>query len=409
MRDLTRLIRELPLSVKIILLCAMARSVSFFALLAYLPIYLHDTLRLSGATVGYVVGMCLIAGTVVSVYGGYLADRFTKVNFMIGLDTFLTVLYLTLPAFKSAAVVVIFLLAANTASSSMSVSANAQLSELVRPEVRTKVFSLRYSLQNIGAAVGPFLGALAVRSDPGGPFYLAAGVIFLALVPVAAFRKRIIRESVPAGKGKESPGFAEVLKTMRADRRLALFTVGGILSIMVYGPLLTYMSQYFVVVESPAAAYKLVAYISAANAVVVIALQYHIGSKLSSSSLMKWLTVGIAAFAVGLVGLSLSTQVFVIVAAIAVFTVGEIIVVPAEYMFIDEIAPAHLRGSYFGAQNLIHIGVALGPIMCGILLDVAAPAAIFYALIAVLGASWWFYILGYRAASRDPVPVPANA
>ena len=30
--------------------------------------------------------------------------------------------------------------------------------------------------------------------------------------------------------------------------------------------------------------------------------------------------------------------------AMAVFTVGEIIVFPAEYMFIDRIAPDHLRG-----------------------------------------------------------------
>lgn len=48
-----------------------------------------------------------------------------------------------------------------------------------------------------------------------------------------------------------------------------------------------------------------------------------------------------------------------------VFTTGEIIVIPAEYMFIDLIAPEHLRGVYYGAQNLSNLGAALGPVMVG--------------------------------------------
>lgn len=410
MKSLLTLVRELPGSVRILLLCAMARSVSFFAILAYLPVYLNDSLSMNGATVGYVLGVCLLVGTMASVYGGYLADRFVKVHFMIVLDLVLAVLYAGLPLVHSTVLVVVILLVANTASSSMSVSANALLAELVPEKNRTKTFSLRYSLQNIGAALGPFLGVWTVQAGAGGPFLLAAGVIVAALLPLVVFRRLFIAgaTAAPAASAgdEESMNFREVLRVMRADRRLGLFTVGGILSMVVYGPLLTYMAQYLVMVESSDAAYRLVAYISAANAVVVISTQYVIGSRLKDRTLMRWLTWGTGAFVLGLVGMALSTQTWIIVAAIVVFTFGEVIVVPAEYMFIDAIAPAHLRGSYFGAQNLVHIGVAIGPIICGFLLVHASPAAMFAALIALVVTGWWFYIMGCRAAAPPTIAAP---
>lgn len=405
MRELLHMLRALPRTVQIMLLVAMAKSVSSFALLAYLPVYLHGSLHLGDQWIGYTLGLCLALGTLASLYGGYLADRFEKINLMIGLDLALTALYLALPLIGSAPAAAVCLLVVNTASSTLGVANNALLSELVRSEHRTKVFSFRYSLQNIGAAIGPFLGAWIVGSHPTGPFLLAAGVIMLSLLPVVAYRRQFLRGE--GGTAAERPEFAAVLRTMRADRRLGFFTLGGILSIMVYGPLLTYMSQYLMLVDSQDDAYRTVAYISAANAVVVIALQYLLGSRLREKTLLRWLTWGTAAFVVGLVGLASSAQLWLMVAAVAVFTVGEVIMVPAEYMCIDMIAPDDLRGSYFGAQNLIHLGMAFGPIICGFLLEHAASVVMFYALIAVLAVSWLCYLVGCRAA-RTTVPTTAT-
>ncbi|WP_371669342.1 MFS transporter [Streptomyces sp. NBC_00289] len=413
MKDLLTMVRGLPPAVRILLLCATARSLSFFAVLAYMPIFLHGPVGMSGATIGYVLGASLLVGTVASVYGGYLADRFVKVDLMIALDGVLVLVYLALPAIHDPLAVLAVLLVANTASSSMGVTANALLADLVPSEQRAKVFSLRYSLQNIGAAVGPFLGVASVAVSGGGPFLLAAGIIVAALVPLIVFHRHFVaspaagtateavaaKESGEEADSEEALNFREVLRVMRADRALAWFTLGGIFSIVVYGPLLTFMSQYLVMVEDRDTAYRLVAYISAANAVVVISTQYLVGSRLKDSTLMRWLTWGTAAFVVGLLAMSFSTQAALLVAAVALFTLGEVIVVPAEYMFIDSIAPSRLRGSYFGAQNLVHVGVAIGPVLCGFLLQHFAPAVMFYSLVGVVIAGWWFYVIGCRAAA----------
>ncbi|AWS40466.1 MFS transporter [Streptosporangium sp. 'caverna'] len=405
MKNFLEMIRELPFAMKILLLSTTARALSFFAILAYMPIYLYDTVGMDGATIGYVIGGSVLAGTLVSVYGGYLADRVTKINFMIVLDIAIMLLYLSLTVVHNPLAVAAVLLLANVASSSMGVTGSALLSELVPPENRTKVFSLRYSLQNIGAAVGPFIGVATIAAGSGGPFILGVGIIGASLLPLMIFRRRFLpvdgeaaAATVTEEQDEESPKFREVLKVMRADRRLAYFTIGGILSLVVYGPLLTIMSQYLILVETRENAYELVAYISAANAVVVITTQYVLGSRLRQDNLLKWLIVGSAAFAVGLFVMSLSTNAAIIVIAVVIFTLGEVIVVPAEFTFIDSIAPDNLRGSYFGAQNLVHIGIALGPILCGFLLQHFAPAVMFYVLIAIVIAGLWFFIAGCRVA-----------
>ncbi|MFI5975396.1 MFS transporter [Streptomyces sp. NPDC051452] len=416
MRNFLTMIRELPFAMKVLLVSTAARGLSFFAILAYMPIYLYDTVGMGGAGIGYVIGGSVLVGTVASVYGGYVADRVTKINLIVALDTAIVLLYLSLTVLHDPLSVTAVLLLTNVASSTMGVAGSALLSELVPPENRTKVFSLRYSLQNIGAAVGPFLGVATVAVGSGGPFVLSAGIIGASLLPLVIFRRRFVPDvnATPAAAAEEqaeeeTPRFRDVLRTMRSDRRLAYFTIGGVLSIVVYGPLLTFMSQYLVLVEDRDVAYRLVAYISAANAAVVITSQYVLGSRLKQDTLLKWLTLGTAAFAVGLLAMSLSTNAAVIVAAVVVFSLGEVIVVPAEFTFIDSIAPENLRGSYFGAQNLIHIGIALGPILCGFLLQHFAPVVMFYVLVAVVVASWWFYVIGCLATVASGAAVKAGS
>ncbi|MFE0640692.1 MFS transporter [Streptomyces sp. NPDC058877] len=436
MKNFLTMVRGLPFAMKILLASATARSLSSFAILAYMPIYLYDTVGMDGATIGYVIGGSVLVGTIAGVYGGYLADRFIKVDLVIVLDFAIILLYLCLTVIHDPVAVTVILLLNNIASWSMGVAGSALLSELVPAENRVKVFSLRYSLQNIGAAAGPFLGIGALAVGSSGPFLLSVTVIGASLAPLMVFRRRFL----PAGSGgkapavmaeqetqetheneekekkEETPKFRQVLKVMGADRRLTYFTIGGILSIVVYGPLLTFMSQYLVLVEDRDTAYRLVAYISAANAIVVIGAQYALGSRLRQDNLLKWLTAGVGALVLGLVAMSLSTHAAVIVIAVVIFSLGEVVLVPAEFTFIDSIAPDNLRGSYFGAQNLIHIGIALGPILCGFLLQHFVPAVMFYALIAVVIASWWCYVIGVRAteAAREPVqagaePVKAGA
>lgn len=123
MKNFLTMVRGLPFAMKVLLASTAARSLSFFAILAYMPIYLYDTVGMSGATVGYVIGGSVLVGTMASVYGGYLADRVTKINLVILLDLAIILLYLSLTVMHDPFTVTAVLLLTNIASSSMGVAA----------------------------------------------------------------------------------------------------------------------------------------------------------------------------------------------------------------------------------------------------------------------------------------------
>ena len=60
-------------------------------------------------------------------------------------------------------------------------------------------------------------------------------------------------------------------------------------------------------------------------------------------------------------------------------SLAETILFPTMNVHIDRLAPAHLRGAYFGAASFYEFGFAIAPLGGGIILD-------------QLGGSWLFFI-----------------
>lgn len=163
---------------------------------------------------------------------------------------------------------------------------------------------------------------------------------------------------------------------------------------MVFGQFSAYLSQYLVVTSDPQRVYSVITTLLAVNACGVITLQYWVGKRIDAQHLTRWLMAGLALFLAGLAGFSMAQSLTAWAFAMLLFTLGEIIVFPAEYMFIDRIAPASLRGMYFAAQNLSNLGGALGPIVCGLVLAVWPAPMMFYVLAGFLIVGGGLYLLG---------------
>lgn len=70
-----------------------------------------------------------------------------------------------------------------------------------------------------------------------------------------------------------------------------------------------------------------------------------------------------------------------------IFTLGEILVVSAEYMLLDEMSAGRRRGSYFGVHSLSAVGGFLGPTCGGAVLELLGGQAMFlvFAAFSILG------------------------
>ena len=384
-------LKNYPAAIKLLLSASFVLTLARAITLPYLVIYLSGSFGLSVADIGLVIGSTLIIGSLLSLYGGFLVDKMSSYRLILGFSVAFTLGFLGTFLARDLWLFYGCLVLINLAYAVIEIAVKSGFGSLLAVNDRSEVFSIKYTLTNVGYAVGPFLGAGLAKLDIGLPFLLSAG-LGAGFCGVYFFRGN---KGVTAIDAAQNPApFLAVGKLLLKDYRLVCFTLGGLLTAVVFGQFTAYLSQYLVVTTTPETTYQIISAVVATNALMVIALQYAIGRRISQRHLNLWLAAGLSLFMAGVAGFALSTTLLLWVLSMAIFTVGEIIVFPAEYMFIDRIAPDHLRGMYYGAQNLSNLGAALGPVLCGIVLASYPPHCIFYMLALFIVAGGVFYFLG---------------
>lgn len=392
-------LRHYPRSVNLLLsatlLLTLAKAITF----PYLVIYLTHHFGLDITQVGLVIGSSLIVGSLLSVYGGFLVDRINSYRLLLGLSALFVLGFIGTVVAHDIWLFYACLILINLAYAVIDIAVKAGFASLLPEDARSEVFSIKYTLTNIGYAVGPFFGAMVAKLDISLPFMLSAllGVGFLLL-----YWRWGDRTLATADATQKPVSFFAVGRVLLRDRRLVCFTFGGLLSAVVFGQFTAYLSQYLVMTTTAEYTYTVISAVLTTNAALVIALQYVIGRRISHRYLSQWLIAGLGMFMLGVIGFALATSVLWWVLAMAVFTVGEIIVFPAEYMFIDRIAPDHLRGMYYGAQNLSNLGAALGPVLCGLVLASLPAPFMFYMLGAFIVGGGVFYFIGAKLKANHP-------
>ncbi|POF43925.1 MFS transporter [Pseudomonas laurylsulfativorans] len=364
-----------------LLICSLTIVVSRAITSPLLTLFVSDKLGLNQQDVGLLLGIAVFVATLLSLYGGYIIDRFEKRRLLIlamlssaiglVLLTFAENLYLT----------TMTLIVTETASALFLIGSKAILSENLPMGQRAKAFSLSYTLTNIGYAVGPMLGVVIAGLFTSAPFLLAAAIAFFSIFLMTGIAKDPARASV-AG---QTQSFLKTLITLKNDRTLIMFTAGCLLSTVVHGRFTFYLSQYLLVTSDSKHTMDVMAALLACNAISVILLQYQVGRFLKREQLRQWIVAGTGLFILGLIGFSLADSLVSWCVAMFIFTLGEIIIYPAEFLFVDTLAPEELRGSYYGAQNLAALGGALSPVISGFLLMHTPAPTMFYALSALAG------------------------
>jgi MFS family permease len=394
---------KLPFPVKMLLAVSLMLTAGRAVTLPVIAVYLVRALSLQPSAVGYILTASLTLGTLSSLYGGYVADRADRRMLLAGGIGACALSYLEFPGVGSGWVALLLLTLQYSTASLLEVAGKAYIAALMAPQERVKVFSLRYTLNNVGFAVGPLVGAwLATRSETA-LFRLSGGLTLACLLLLVPAWRAL---GAPRAEGAAPlRSFGATIDAMRSDRRLVMFTLAGTLAAVVYARFSAYLSQYLAVVVDTATAYETVAYAITVNALVVVALQYLVGSRITVANLRRSIAIGLLLFAAGLTGFALSTATWAWMAAMVVFSAGEVVVIPATYLFIDSIAPDHMKGSYYGAQSLSNLGGAASPALCGLLLSASDPRLMFCALIAMAIAALWLFHAG--SGRRDAAFVAA--
>lgn len=364
------------------------------ATIPFMAIYLSRQYGMAVDQVGIALTVALTTGVLFSLGFGIIADKFDKKRYMLVSILVYIAGFIAIPLTHNIALVVVFFSLVNCAYSVFATVLKAYFADTLPPARKTKVFSLNYTFVNMGWTVGPPVGTALLMYSANLPFWLAA---FTASFPVL-FIQRFVRSVPPSATTGSSTTWQP--SVMLHDKALLWFTLSAFLGSLVFGSFSACISQYVLTVADSTLAEKVIGVVLPVNAAVVVSLQYMVGRRLRQENLKKLMTLGTLFFMGGLAGFMMagSNLVFWGLAAF-VFTLGELIYAPGEYMLIDGIAPDGMKSSYFSAQSLGWLGGAFNPLFTGGVLTSFPPDTLWLILIGVSAGAWLCMMRGLRISN----------
>ncbi|WP_336983032.1 MULTISPECIES: MFS transporter [unclassified Cedecea] len=382
------------LTVYFLLASSFLSSISRAMIAPVLVLTLGKNLHISFESAGLLLGGALLVSSGLGVYGGYWLDRLSRSLILRLCGLVMAVGWLLLGWMESLAGVLFVLTLSEVANTFYAIGVKASLSDLVPQGERTKVFSLRYTLINVAWATGPLLTTF-VLSPNVESVYLAAGVCSLLGV---LFQPRFKN----AFTGNRPESFLKTLSVLARDRVLIWFTLSTVFAWVVMGRFSDYLPLWFLTSMGKPEAMRFVSVLISCNSLTVILLQYPVSLwLLHRRPLIKLIVVGFALLAAAITAMGELDTLPGLCVAMFVFSLGEIILIPSEYIYIDDIAPEALKASYYGAQNLSSLGSSLGPMVFSLGLMAGLDRGIFLLMGALCLAGMLLALYSERVRLRQ--------
>jgi MFS family permease len=274
------------------------------------------------------------------------------------------------------------------------------MSDASPPHLRLRVFSWRYLAINAGWAIGPLIG-VSIGAASSTLFIVAGLVHAIFAVLIAYVVPTLTREQNSQEPAPEFAGWRNLVSAFQ-DPRLLFFVGGGTLLLAVHGQWSVTLSQYLAANFEDGV--RLFALLVTVNAVTVLLASAPARLLIERLRARNAMVLGCILFLAGEVGFAASASPEMLVLSMIVFTLGEVLVVPAEYVLVDGISNDRNRGTYFGAHSLSSVGNFIGPVLGGIVLGAVGGAGMFFLFAILAAASAIMFIIGHGL----PPPQPAR-
>ncbi|MGF6173040.1 MFS transporter [Ensifer sp. 4252] len=373
--------------------------------LTFLAIRLQKDFGLSPAGIGALIGAGPLIGAMISPFAGTLSDRIGRKGVLTAALCMAGLALAGLGLAQSIAAFALCHIVSAVAAAVYEPVSRALMSDAAPAHLRLRVFSWRYLAINAGWAVGPLIGvwigaAYATLFVIAGLMHAAFGLVLFFTVPEA--RNGPMADTAAASQA--TGGWRGLVAALR-DRRLVFFVIGGTLLLAVHGQWSVTLSQYLNTGFEDGV--TLFALLVSTNAATVLIASTPARFVIESIGALRALSLGCLLFLLGEIGFAASSGVEMLIASMVLFTIGEVLVVPSEYVLVDGISDAGNRGTYFGAHSLSSVGNFLGPLIGGLALGAIGGAGMFLLFALISAASALLFAIGH--AMPPPRPQAARA
>ncbi|WP_426577340.1 efflux MFS transporter YdeE [Xenorhabdus stockiae] len=378
------------ISTSVLLISSLLLTIGRGATIPFMAIYLSRQYQMPVNQVGFSISIALTIGILFSLGFGILADKFDKKNYMLLAIIAFVCGFIAIPLVNHAGLVVAFLSLINCAYTVFATVLKGYFADTLSASTKAKIFSLNYTFVNIGWTIGPPIGTWLLMYSANFPFWLAA---FSAAFPIVFIQRYVQR--VRTAENNQNSATKWDPAVMLRDRALVWFILSTFLGSLVFGSFTVWISQYVLTVADSTLAEAVIGVVLPINAAVVVTLQYAVGRRIRPENLKNLMTLGSVFFFIGIAVFMLADKnLYLWGIAAVIFTLGELIYAPGEYMLIDNIAPEGMKSSYFSAQTLGFLGGAFSPMLSGIVLTEFPPHLLFIIQMGLVVLAWLSMLKG---------------
>ncbi|MCI0708728.1 MAG: MFS transporter [Chloroflexi bacterium] len=360
-----------------------------FMLFTFFTLYITQHFNVGMTEAGIVLLLFSATGLVSGTIGGALVDRFGRKWVVIFGLVVTATSSLTMAFIDDLTLFYIVAAGLGLLSGIGGPAVGAMVADMLPEEKHADGFAMLRVVINVSAMVGPSVGAILAA---GSFMYLFFGDAVTSVI-TAGVLVAFLAETRPQpveGEEHQQETFLQTLRgygTVITDRPFVMFALMMLLVevvyIQMYSTLPVFLRDFR---EFPGEAYG---YIMSMNAVMVVTMQFGTTVLAKRYPPMLMMAVGgvFLAIGFGLYGFVHATILFFV--AMAVVTIGEMIIFPTAQALVAKLAPAHMRGRYMGLFEMSFlIANMLGPLMAGIIMDDYHANYVWYvgAVLAVLSA-----------------------
>ncbi|CAH8237429.1 MFS transporter [Vibrio aestuarianus] len=399
-------VQRFNFSVWTVLTGTLIARTSFFMAWPFLIVFLYQDYGASAIEVGGMLAASAVVGAVTGLYSGYLSDKFGRKWVMVAGSWIAALAYSGIGIADQIWQFYVLIVITGLMRPMIEAPAKAVIGDnLSNVKDRELALNIRYFLLNLGGAVGPLLGITLGLTHPQSLFFFAGGtyLIYGFWLLFGIERKgRYIQPDRTA-----LPNFTSTLRVISKDNIFVKLMVANFIMMFVYGQVESSIPQV-IVRTSVSDAAQIVAGLVLVNTMTIIVFQFPMLKWLESIPLFVRTRIGMGLMAVAQIGFLLTPADWPIGWAIACFilSMGEVIAFPTLNVQIDRMAPAHLRGSYFGAAALYSLGFAIAPLIGGVVIESLSSNWLFgVCFVLCLVMIWLYWVAEHQEdnVQREPI------
>jgi MFS family permease len=391
---------EYPRSFKVLTLATFIDQLGTFLLYPFFALYITEHFSVGMTEVGFLFSIFSAGNICGGVIGGALADKYGRRTILLfglivsGVGSILMGLVNDLNIFY---ILVAFLgLIGNLGGPAR----QAMVADLLPKETQAEGFGILRVAFNISATIGPILGGFLANQSYMFLFIadavssLITGVIVYLVIPETKPQKH---DDKPEDSViKTIIGYKEVLK----DGVYVLFLSISAITVLVYVQMNSTLSVFLRDVHGfPTQSFG---FLLSMNAVMVVLFQFWITRKISKFAPLKMMILGTFFYMIGFTMYGFISTTFLFFIAMAMITIGEMIVVPIGQSAAAIFAPDDKRGRYMAVYGF-HWAIPnlFAVIAAGLVMDYLGPNWVWYlagilSLISIVG----FWLLHGVAKDR---------